>query len=50
MMGEDVYSLVARWKDRIFFVHFRNARGTATRFRQTIHHDGQLYMAHLIRL
>ena len=50
MMGEDVYSLVPRWKDRIFFVHFRNARGTASRFRETFHDDGQLDMARLVRL
>ena len=50
MMGEDVYSLVPRWRDRIFFVHFRNARGTAERFRETFHDDGQLDMARLVRL
>ena len=50
MAGEDVYSLVPRWKERIFFVHFRNARGTAARFRETFHDDGQLDMARLIRL
>ena len=50
MMGEDVYSLVPRWRDRIFFVHFRNARGAAARFRETFHDDGQLDMARLIRL
>ena len=50
MAGEDVYSLVPRWKDRIFFVHFRNARGTAERFRETFHDDGQLDMARLVRL
>ncbi|MBR4611529.1 MAG: mannonate dehydratase [Kiritimatiellae bacterium] len=50
MMGEDVYSLVPRWKDKIFFVHFRNARGTASSFRETFHDEGQLDMARLIRL
>ena len=50
MMGEDVYSLVPRWRDRIFFVHFRNARGTAERFRETFHDDGALDMARLLRL
>ena len=50
MMGEDVYSLIPRWRDRIFFVHFRNARGTANRFRETFHDDGALDMARLLRL
>lgn len=50
MAGEDVYSLVPHWKDRIFFIHFRNARGTAEHFRETFHDDGALDMARLLRL
>ncbi len=50
MAGEDIPSLVPRWRDRIFFVHFRNARGTAERFRETFHDNGQLDMGRLVRL
>lgn len=50
MMGEEIYSLIPRWKNRIFFVHFRNARGNAWHFRETFHDDGQLDMPRLLRL
>ncbi len=50
MMGEDLEQVVPALKDQIFFIHFRNAEGSKTRFRETFHDNGQLDMARLLRL
>ena len=49
MMGEDVFALMEEWKDRIFFLHFRDAEGTAERFRETFHDNGPTDMVRLLR-
>lgn len=50
LMGEDVESLIRAWRDKIFFVHFRNVRGEKTHFNETFHDNGALPMARLMRV
>lgn len=50
LMGEDLFTVVPRLRDRIFFIHFRNVIGTKEHFRETFHDNGDLPMARLIRL
>jgi len=44
--GEDIPSVIRRFaeKDKIFFVHFRDVRGTAEKFEETFHDDGKTDM------
>jgi mannonate dehydratase len=48
MMGEDVYKVIEELGERIFFVHFRNARGNKYSFRETFHDDGMIDMANIM--
>lgn len=48
MMGGNLYSTIEEFKDKIFFVHFRNVTGHKEAFRETFHDNGQLNMAGLI--
>lgn len=48
MMGEDVFGLMEEWKDRIFFLHFRDAKGDAEHFIETFHDNGMTDMAGLM--
>lgn len=50
MMGENLFEIVPKLKDKIFFVHFRNASGTKNRFRETFHDNGDIDMAKIIKL
>lgn len=50
MMGEDVYAAARALADKIFFIHFRNCRGTVLDFQETFHDNGELDMARLISL
>ncbi len=50
MMGEDPAALIPQLSDKIFFVHFRNAVGDRTCFRETFHDNGQLDMYRLLKL
>lgn len=50
MMGENLYDIIPKLKDKIFFVHFRNASGNKFNFRETFHDNGELNMPDLIRL
>ncbi len=50
MMGEDLYQVIPALRDKIFFIHFRNATGNKLCFRETFHDNGELDMAKLIRL
>ncbi len=50
IMGENVDKVITDFKDKIFFVHFRNTAGDIHGFRETFHDNGELDMAHLIRL
>ncbi len=50
MMGEDLYKIIPELKEKIFFVHFRNAVGNKLSFRESFHDNGALEMAKLIKL
>lgn len=50
IMGEDLDKLIPELAKKIFFVHFRNVTGTPTHFRETFHDNGELDMAHLMRV
>ncbi|MBR7165586.1 MAG: mannonate dehydratase [Clostridia bacterium] len=49
IMGEDLMELIEAWKEKIFFVHFRNTTGVPTKFRETYHDNGELPMAELLK-
>ena len=50
LMGEDVEAAIKELADKIFFVHFRNVRGTKNDFAETFHDNGELDMARLMRV
>ena len=50
MMGEDLFSVIPRFADKIKFIHFRNVAGTKENFRETFHDNGSLPMGKLLRL
>lgn len=45
LMGAPLTETIAQLADKIFFIHFRNVRGTKTDFRETFHDDGAIDMA-----
>lgn len=50
LMGEELEKLIPAWREKIFFVHFRNVTGTKEDFRETFHDEGMIDMAHALRL
>lgn len=50
MMGENLEECVERFRDKIFFIHFRNAVGSRERFNETFHDNGLIDMARMIRI
>lgn len=50
MMGEDLYDVIPKLSDKIFFVHFRNAVGNKYKFRETFHDNGDINMSDIMRL
>lgn len=50
MMGEDLYDVIPKLADKIFFVHFRNAVGNKFKFNETFHDNGLIDMADIMRL
>ncbi len=50
-MGADVRALANEFasQDRLFFIHFRDVRGSPTRFRETFHDNGPTDMPTLLR-
>ncbi len=50
MMGEDLEKVIPRFADKIMFVHFRNTTGVKTSFRETFHDNGEIPMAHTMKL
>lgn len=50
MMGEDLYEIIPKLADKIFFVHFRNAKGQKECFRETFHDNGDICMRDMIEL
>lgn len=47
-MGEDVFSLIPEWKDKIVHFHFRDIVGTRDKFRETFHDNGPTNMSKLM--
>ncbi|MBR5742490.1 MAG: mannonate dehydratase, partial [Clostridia bacterium] len=41
---------IPEWKEKIFFVHFRNVEGKVTDFHETFHDEGAIDMARVLRL
>ena len=50
LMGEKLEEIIPAWRDKIFFVHFRNVTGTADNFHETFHDDGMIDMVKAVRL
>lgn len=50
VMGEDVFSLLKEFGEKIFFLHFRDTNGCSDCFRETFHDNGPTDMAELMRL
>lgn len=50
MMGEDLYEIIPKLADKIFFVHFRNAAGNKQNFRETFHDNGEINMPEIMKL
>lgn len=49
-MGEDIYKIIPELKDKIFFIHFRNIKGTKTKFHETHHDNGEIDMYKAMKL
>ena len=50
MMGENLYDVIPKLADKIFFIHFRNAVGNKYKFNETFHDNGLIDMPDIIRL
>ncbi len=50
MMGENLYEVIPKLKEKIFFVHFRNASGNKYKFRETFHDNGDINMSDILKL
>lgn len=50
MMGENLYQVIPGMKDKIYFVHFRNATGNRERFHETFHDNGDIRMGEILEL
>jgi len=50
IMGEDLYEIIPKLSEKIFFVHFRNAKGNKYKFRETFHDNGAIDMANVLKL
>ncbi|MDY3303747.1 MAG: mannonate dehydratase, partial [Clostridia bacterium] len=49
MMGEDLYDVIPKLADKIFFIHFRNAKGNKFRFHETFHDNGLIDMPRIMK-
>ena len=50
MMGEDLYDVIPKLADKIFFVHFRNVTGNKYSFHETFHDNGEIPMVEMMKL
>lgn len=50
IMGEDLTDVITKLKDKIMFIHFRNAIGNKYEFRETFHDNCEINMHEMIRL
>ncbi len=49
-MGEDVFTLLPEFKERIVFLHFRDIKGNKHKFQETFHDNGPTDMVKVLRL
>ena len=50
IMGEDLYDVIPKLAEKIFFIHFRNTTGTIENYRETFHDNGDIPMADIMKL
>jgi mannonate dehydratase len=52
LMGEDIEKLAGEWcrQKKIFFVHFRDVKGTCEHFVETFHDNGPTNMARMLKI
>lgn len=50
MMGENLYDVIPEMKEKIFFIHFRNASGNKYHFHETFHDNGDIKMGEILSL
>lgn len=50
LMGENLEEAIRTLAEKIFFIHFRNVRGTKENFSETFHDNGDIDMPQAIRL
>lgn len=50
IMGEDLEKVISRFRDKIFFIHFRNTVGDLDQYRETFHDNGAIDMAQVMKL
>lgn len=50
LMGENLFEVIPKLRDKIRFIHFRNVRGNKFHFQETMHDNGDLPMGRLIQL
>ena len=48
IMGEDLEQVIEQFREKIFFVHFRNTTGNPLAFRETFHDNGDIDMAKIM--
>lgn len=49
IMGEKIEEVIKEFKEKIFFVHFRNTKGNSMHFRETFHDNGNIDMAKVMK-
>lgn len=50
IMGEKLCEVIPRFKDKIFFIHFRNTTGNIDKYRETYHDNGEIDMAAVMKI
>lgn len=49
IMGEDLLEMIRLFREKIFFIHFRNTTGNPMSFRETFHDNGDIDMAGIMK-
>ena len=50
IMGENLTDIAEKYKEKIFFIHFRNTVGNIDSFRETFHDNGNIKMAETLKM
>lgn len=50
IMGEDLHKVISEFRDKIYFVHFRNTMGNVDKYRETFHDNGAIDMADIMKV